>query len=81
MAMKLKLTFLFVLLIVFLSFTLLVSTLEARPFAPNHLRHAIMKPENPSQQGQALQLDEVLEVLDLLGIKDSSGPSKGGGGH
>ncbi|XVF16459.1 hypothetical protein REPUB_Repub10bG0032500 [Reevesia pubescens] len=82
MAMKLKLTLPFILLIVFLSFTLLVSTLEARTFAPNHLRHAIRKPGNPSQRGQAgLQLDKVFEVLDLLGIKGSSGPSGGGEGH
>ncbi|XVE83927.1 hypothetical protein DITRI_Ditri16bG0127800 [Diplodiscus trichospermus] len=81
MATKLKLTFPFVLLIVFWSFTLLVSTLEARTLAPNHLRHAIMKPESPSQQGQGLQLDEVFEVLDLMGIKDSSGPSDRGPGN
>ncbi|XVE83932.1 hypothetical protein DITRI_Ditri16bG0128500 [Diplodiscus trichospermus] len=81
MAMKLKLTFPFILLTVFLSFMLLVSALEARMFAPNHLRHVITKPENLSQQRQRLQLDEVFEILHLLGTKDSSGPSRGGAGN
>ncbi|KAL4369735.1 hypothetical protein GQ457_05G018250 [Hibiscus cannabinus] len=75
MAMKLKSTLPFVSLLVFLSFTLLVCTLEARTLAPNHLRHAVVK---PGQGGKGLQLDE---VIDLLGIKDSSGPSNGGEGH
>ncbi|MBA0750511.1 hypothetical protein Gogos_001922 [Gossypium gossypioides] len=74
MAMKLKSTLPFVPLIVFLSFTLLVFTLEARTLSPNHFPHA-------GQGGHGLQLDEVFKVLDLLGIKDSSGPSHGGGGH
>ena len=81
MAMKLKLTLPFILLIVFFSFTLLVSTQEARTFPPNYHRHAIMKPGGPNQQGKGLQLDEVFQVLDLLGIKDSTGPSDGGEGH
>ncbi|KAK8652431.1 hypothetical protein V6N13_126464 [Hibiscus sabdariffa] len=75
MAMKLKSTLPFVPLLVFLSFTLLVCTLKARTLALNHLRHAVVK---PSQGGKGLQLDE---VIDLLGIKDSSRPSNGGEGH
>ncbi|KAK5835326.1 hypothetical protein PVK06_011014 [Gossypium arboreum] len=74
MAMKLKSTLPFVSFIVFLSFTLLVFTLEARTLSPNHFPH-------DGQGGRGLRLDEVLEVLDLLGIKDSSGPSHGGEGH
>ncbi|XVE83929.1 hypothetical protein DITRI_Ditri16bG0128200 [Diplodiscus trichospermus] len=54
---------------------------EARMFAPNNLRSAITKPENLGQQRQRLQLDEVFAVLDLLGIKSSSGPSRGGAGN
>ncbi|OMO88228.1 hypothetical protein CCACVL1_08513 [Corchorus capsularis] len=81
MAMKLKLTLPLVLLIVFLTFTLLVSTPEARKFAPNHLRHAIMEPGSPSggRQGR-IRLDKVFEAIDLLGIKDT-GPSPGTVGH
>ncbi|MBA0726239.1 hypothetical protein Golax_002081 [Gossypium laxum] len=56
------------------SFTLLVFTLEGRTLSPNHFPHA-------GQGGHGLRLDEVFKVLDLLGIKDSSGPSHGGEGH
>lgn len=81
MAMKLKLTPPFLLLIVFLSFMLLASTPEARRLSPEHLHGTIVKPEGPIGQGQGLQLDDVVEALDLLGIKDSSGPSDRGEGH
>ncbi|XVF14129.1 hypothetical protein REPUB_Repub09cG0030700 [Reevesia pubescens] len=79
--MKLKTLHFFLLFIMFLSFMLLVFTPEARQLAPNHLNHDSVN-TNPSQLWKGgVQLDEVLEVLDLLGMKDSSGPSQGGGGH
>ncbi|EOY02342.1 hypothetical protein QQP08_013833 [Theobroma cacao] len=80
MAMKLK-TLHFLLLLTFLTFMLLASTPEARRFAPNHLGRAIMKAGPSQRQNGGPQLDEVVQVLDLLGMKDSSGPSNGGEGH
>ncbi|GLT33287.1 hypothetical protein SLA2020_078890 [Shorea laevis] len=78
MAKKLK-TLHFLLLIIFLSFLVLASSIEARSFraAPDQ------KPSVNEEMGQNLQLDEVTETLDLLGNKGqgTSGPSDGGKGH
>ncbi|GLU02036.1 hypothetical protein SLE2022_193090 [Rubroshorea leprosula] len=78
MAKKLK-TLHFLLLIIFLSFLVLASTIEARSFraAPDQ------KPSVNEAMGQNLQLDEVTKTLDLLENKGqgTSGPSDGGIGH
>ncbi|KAK8487753.1 hypothetical protein V6N13_094115 [Hibiscus sabdariffa] len=69
MAMKLKSSLPFVPLLVFLSFTLLVCTLEARTFAPNHLRHAHnpVKEEKDFSSMKFLKLSIFWESRILLG--------------
>ncbi|KAK5820398.1 hypothetical protein PVK06_025445 [Gossypium arboreum] len=65
----------------FLSFMLLITTPEARRFALSHADNAVVK-ANPSQrEGGGFDLEKVFQVLDLLKMKDSSGPSGKGEGH
>ncbi|KAB2075664.1 hypothetical protein ERO13_A07G219000v2 [Gossypium hirsutum] len=81
MEMKHKALHFFLLLIMFLSFMLLITTPEARRFALSHADNAVVK-ANPSQrEGGGFDLEKVFQVLDLLKMKDSSGPSGKGEGH
>jgi|UniRef100_A0A2N9I1X0 hypothetical protein len=71
----------FLVLVLFLGFAFVLSTIQARTLhAPNHHHHynALMKPMSPSQAGTGHYFAEVLD--ELWGIKDS-GPSGGGSGH
>ena len=69
----------FVVLVLFLAFALVLSTIQARTLhAPNHHHHynALMKPMSPSQAGTGHYFAEFLD--ELWGIKNS-GPSDGDG--
>jgi len=75
-----------VVLVLFLGFVMVFSTIQARTLhAPNY-NHAMTKPMSPSQ---AKQGHYFVEDLHLWGIKQnqtprppsSSGPGKGGEGH
>ena len=76
----------FVVLVLFLGFVMVFSTIQARTLHASNYNHAMMKPMSPSQ---AKQGHYFVEVLHLWGIKQnqtphplsSSGPSDKGSGH
>ena len=69
----------FVVLILFLGFVMVFSTIQARTLHASNYNHAMMKPMSPSQ---AKQGHYFVEVLDLWGIKQKQPPRtlSGGGG-